>query len=54
MVEVIEGLLRRGLRQALSEAAERTTRWTVDWEGLLFPGRGAPPGDEPDRPDGPS
>lgn len=36
MVTVIEGLVRRGLCRATSEASKRSARWTVDWDGLMF------------------
>ncbi len=37
MVETIEALLRLALRRALSEASDKSSRWTVDWVSLLFP-----------------
>jgi hypothetical protein len=37
MVENVESLLRIALKQALGEASQRSRRWTVDWESLLFP-----------------
>jgi hypothetical protein len=37
MVEVLEGLLRLALKQAIDEAATGSGVWRVDWERLLFP-----------------
>ena len=42
MVEVVEDLLRRALKQAVSESARETVTWGVDWERLLLPDRNEP------------
>ena len=44
MVDTVEGLLRVALQRALGEASQKSRRWTVDWDSLLFPARRA--GDE--------